>query len=39
MLPTRQHLGEDLDGASELLLVHRSDPGRRDIENQRVPRG
>ena len=36
MLPSDQHLGEDLDGASELLLGHWSDPGRRDLENERV---
>ena len=34
----RQHLGEYLHRASELLLGHRSDPGRRDLENQRMPR-
>jgi hypothetical protein len=38
MLPIRQHLGEDLDRARELLLRHRSDRRRRDLENQRVPR-
>lgn len=37
MLPSHQHLGEDLDGARELLLGHWSDPGRRDLENERVP--
>jgi hypothetical protein len=34
MLPMRQHLGEDLDSARELLLGHRSDPRRSDLENQ-----
>jgi hypothetical protein len=38
MLPIRQHLGEDLDRARELLLRHRRDPRRRNLENQRVPR-
>jgi len=38
MLPIRQHLGEDLDGARELLPGHRSNPGRSDLENQGVPR-
>jgi len=34
----RQHLGEYLHRASELLLGHRSDSGRSDLENQRMPR-
>jgi hypothetical protein len=38
MLPMRQHHGEDLDRACELLLGHRSDPRRSDLENQRMPR-
>jgi hypothetical protein len=38
MLPIRQHLDEDLNGACELLLGHRSDPRRSDLENQSVPR-
>jgi len=38
MLPVRQHLGEDLDGSPELLLRHRSEPGRSYLENQRVLR-
>ena len=37
MLPTRQHLGEDLDCARELLIDHWSEPGRSDLENQGVP--
>jgi hypothetical protein len=36
MLPIRQHLGENLDRARELLLGHWSDPGRSDLENQGV---
>lgn len=36
MLPIRQHLGEDLDRARELLLGHRSNPGQSDLENQSV---
>jgi hypothetical protein len=31
MLPIRKHLGEDLDGARELLLGHWSDAGRSDL--------
>jgi hypothetical protein len=38
MRPIRQHLGEDLDRASELLLGHQIYGGRRDLENQRMPR-
>jgi len=38
MLPMSQHLGEDLDRTRELLLGHRSDSGRSDLENQRMPR-
>lgn len=36
MLPIPQHLGEDLDGARELLLGHWSDPGRSDLKEQGV---
>jgi hypothetical protein len=38
MQPMGQHLGEDLDRTRELLLGHRSDSGRRDLENPRMPR-
>src|SRR5690348_17439993 len=38
MLPVRQHLGEDLDRARELVLGHRGEPRWSDLENQRVPR-
>jgi hypothetical protein len=38
MRSIRQHLGEDIHRARELLVGHRSDPGRRDLENQRMPR-
>ena len=37
MLSIRQHLGEDLDGARELLLGHWSNPWRSDLQNQGVP--
>ena len=36
MLSIRQHLGEDLDRARELLVGHWGDPGRSDLEYQRV---
>lgn len=36
MLPIRQHLGEDFDGARELLVGHWSDSRRSDLENQGV---
>jgi hypothetical protein len=38
MLPVRQHHGEDIDGTLELLLGHRSESGRSNLENQRMPR-
>jgi hypothetical protein len=34
----RQHLGEYLHRASELLLGHRSDCRRSDLKSQRMPR-
>jgi hypothetical protein len=38
MPPIGQHLGQGLDRTRELLLGHRSDTGRSDLENQRMPR-
>jgi hypothetical protein len=36
MLSIRQHLGEDLDRAGEVLIRHRDYAWRRDLQHQRV---